>query len=116
MKQPISMIRGTTQTISIKVNGADGSPYTFLEGDVLRFGVKKNPKDSEYLIMKELTSANLDEDDSFILILEPSDTIGLDFGSYAYDVGLQTGQSYFNVIECSDFEVTYNITEVEDNA
>lgn len=115
MKQPISMIRGTTQTIEIKVYGPDGLPYIISGDEVLRFGVKRNPEDNEYLIEKELTAANLDGD-VYVTILVPNDTKGLEFGNYYYDVGLQVGENYYNVIECSDFEIGYNITEVSHNA
>ena len=112
MKQPISMIRGTTQPISIVVKATDGSNYVLADGEILRFGVKKkfdNPSGA-YLIEKEMTSANLSESGAYILTLVPSDTEPLDFGTYYFDIGLQSGSNYYNVIECSKFNIEYNIT------
>lgn len=111
MKQPLSMIRGTTQTINISVKDTDGAAYQLADGEVLRFGVKQKPEDSDSncLIKKELTIENLDED-VYVLTLLPSDTQDLDFGNYYYDVGLQSGTNYYNVIECSPFIIGYNIT------
>lgn len=111
MKQPLTIIRGTTQVINISVNNEDGTPYTLTGGEILRFGVKKKPEDSDDLLVvkKELTAANLD-DGVYVLTLLPVDTKALPFGSYYYDVGLQSGNNYYNVIECSEFILAYNIT------
>ena len=111
MKQPLSIIRGTTQTISIAVMNEDGSAYTLADGETLRFGVKRKPEDDDSLclVKKSLTSDNLDNG-LYILTLLPSDTKDLPFGNYYYDVGLQSGNNYYNVIECSDFIIAYNIT------
>lgn len=111
MKQPIRMIRGTTQLINITVNNIDGSTYALADGEILRFGLKKLPEDDKCVVEKELTNANLDEG-VYVLTLLPNDTLGLDFGTYYYDVGLQSGTTYINVIECSEFTIGYNITEV----
>lgn len=111
MKQPISMIRGTTQPINIIVRDPAGAIYQLTDGEVLRFGMKKKPEDpeSECLVKKELTIEHLDGD-FYVLTLLPSDTKDLPFGTYYYDVGLQSGNNYYNVIECSEFKIGYNIT------
>lgn len=115
MKQPITMVRGTTQTISINLADATGAAYVLAEGDVLRFGVKKCPTDKQCLLIKELTSANADENTAglYVLNLSPADTEPLDPGYHFYDVGLQIGTEYINVIECSKFELLPNITSRE---
>jgi hypothetical protein len=107
------MIRGTTHILNISLSDSSNGSYVLPAREVLRFGVKKRPSDRAYLIKKELTSANY-ENGVYVLILSPSDTEELPFGRYYYDVGLQNGDSYFNVIECSEFDVLYNITERED--
>lgn len=112
MKQPITMIRGTTQTIYIKLHDAEGNPYALDEGETLRFGVKKCPKDKERILEKTITAANA-EDGEYVLNLSPSDTENLDSGYFFYDVGLQNGAEYFNVIECSKFELVPNISARE---
>lgn len=114
MKQPLAIIRGTTQVVNISVNDPGGGAYKLTAGEVLRFGVKRKPEDpdSECVIKKELTAENLD-DNVYVLTLLPADTRDLPFGSYFYDVGLQSGNNYYNVIECSDFVIGYNITAPE---
>lgn len=112
MKQPLSMIRGTTQSISIAIKASDGTDYVLSDGEILRFGVKKryDTTGSAYLIEKELTAENANGSGAYVLTLVPSDTEPLDFGTYYYDVGLQSGNNYYNVIECSKFHIDYNIT------
>lgn len=114
MKQPLSIIRGTTQVVNITVKDPDGGAYQLTTGEILRFGVKRRPEDpdSECVIKKVLTAENMDGG-VYVLTLLPTDTRDLPFGSYFYDVGLQNGNNYYNVIECSDFIIGYNITAPE---
>lgn len=109
MQQPISIIRGTTKTIDISVASAVGGEYVLGNTDVLRFGVKQQPYHRTCVIEKELTSAHY-RDNAYVLTITPDDTERLECGTYYYDVGLQVGASYFNVIECSKFEIRQNIT------
>ena len=113
MRQPVAMIRGTTHILNISLSDSSEGSYFLSEGEILRFGVKKHPNDKVYLIEKELTSANY-EDGVYVLILYASDTETLPFGRYYYDVGLQSGATYYNVIECSEFDIRYNITSREE--
>lgn len=112
MRQPVAMIRGTTHILNISLTDSSNGSYNLPAGEVLRFGVKRRPTDRVYLIKKELTSANY-ENGAYVLMLSPSDTEALQFGRYYYDVGLQSGTSYFNVIECSEFDILCNITARE---
>lgn len=109
MKQPIAVIRGTNQTINISLRTASGEQYTLQDEEAIYFGVKKNPDNESYLIFKELRNSEF-ENDCYVLLLLPSDTENMAFGCYYYDVGLQSGTNYFNIIECSNFEVKHNIT------
>lgn len=114
MKQPLAIVRGTTKTMTISVTAEDGSVYTLEEGEILRFGVKKYPGDTAYLFSKDMSSSSL-ADGVYTFKIDPADTEDLDFGCYYYDVGLQHGSEYFNVIPCSDFRVEYNVTKREVN-
>lgn len=114
MRQPVAIIRGTTHILNINLSASSEESYVLSEGEILRFGVKRFPTDSTYLIEKELTGANYDDVAGvYVLIISPSETETLPFGRYYYDVGLQNGASYFNVIECSEFDIRYNITQRE---
>ena len=110
MKQPLTIVRGTTRTISISITNENGTPYSLESGEVIRFGVKKRPSDTEYLFHKEITSPG-QEAGVYTFIINPADTENANFGCYYYDVGLQSGTSYFNIIECSEFRITHNVTK-----
>lgn len=111
-KQPIRIVRGTTNGVSIAITDeATGDPYVLGEGEILRFGVKNLPTETTYIFTKEVTEAN--EGDEYVFTIDPSDTIGLSFGSYWYDIGLQSGDDYYNIIPASSFELVYNITKWE---
>lgn len=110
-KQKISIVRGTTNAFAVAVSDENGDAYTLESGEVLRFGVKKRPGDAQYIFVKETAEAN--EDGEYDFTVDVDDTSELPFGSYYYDVGLQSGNDYFNVIPASPFEVAYNVTEWE---
>ena len=113
-KQPLSMVRGTTLSLSLALSDESGEAYTLSSGEVLRFGVKKKPEDANYVIEKTAGPSDVDEDDNYLFNLAPGDTQNLPFGCYYYDVGLQSGNNYWNVIEASNFKIAYNVTELED--
>lgn len=116
MKQNLSIIRGTTQSINIFIKTVDGLDYEIEENEIIRFGVKKryNNPNAEYLIEKEMTKKDQCEDGSYIFVISPADTMSLPFGTYYYDIGVQSGEDYFNIVECSEFNVKYNITSLEE--
>lgn len=114
MSKSIKIIRGTTNTFDIVLQDENGAFYRLQEGETLRFGVKVSALWDEYKLLKTLTADNLNEaGTAYTLILDPADTEGLSFMTYCYDVGLQVGNDYYNVIPCSDFVVAHNITERE---
>ena len=109
-KQPLSIVRGTTNSFSVAITDEEtGEPYELEAGELLRFGIKKNPKDDEYVLVIDITETN--EDGEYAFTILPSNTISLPFGSYYYDVGLQSGAAYYNVIPASPFEIAYNVTK-----
>ena len=112
-KQPLSMVRGTTLSLALSVQDADGNDYTLQTGEVLRFGVKRKPEDADYIFVKEAGPTDIDEDGKYVFTVEPSDTEDKPFGCYYYDCGLQSGNSYYNIIEASNFKIAFNVTEWE---
>lgn len=107
-KQKITIVRGTTNEFSLIVTDADGELYPLASGEVIKFGVKKSADDVSLLISKTISSA--EEDGSYLFEVEPSDTAQLAFGTYYYDIGLKSGNDYYNIIPCSPFVVGQNIT------
>ena len=110
--QTLSIVRGTTMSIIIAIDQVNGEEYTMANDDTLRFCVKRNASDSDYVINKEITNAS-SKDGGYELVLSPEDTENLDVGRYYYDVGLQIGGEYFMIIETSIFNVTQNISARE---
>lgn len=79
----ITLTRGDSfyTTVTMK-NKETGESYTPQEGDVIRFGLKQNIKDTSCLIEKTIPN------DTLMLHLEPGDTANLPFGKYVYDMEL----------------------------
>lgn len=83
----INLTRGDTLRVKVDIV-KDGEPYTPVDGDVIRFALKRSAlnsdktdyQDKEPKILKTIPN------DSMILELEPSDTKELGFGTYDYDI------------------------------
>lgn len=112
-KQKISIVRGTTNTFAVAIEDEDGELYELESGEVLRFGIKRRAEDDEYIFELEATSSDADTDGAYPFALGPTDTIELPFGTYIYDVGLQSGDDYYNIIPPSDFVISKNVTSWE---
>ena len=98
---------------AVAITDEEGEPYALESGEVLRFGIKKSANDATYIKELEATSSDVDEDGAYPFALTPSDTINLPFGTYSYDVGLQSGSAYYNIIPASEFVIATNITKWE---
>ena len=77
----ITMTRGDSVRIDLRIKNADGTDYTPDANDKIRFTVKKN-YDGENLIHKFIRP------DDLALYIEPEDTENLPYGYYVYDVEL----------------------------
>lgn len=109
---PLSMVRGTSQIINLLAANVDEKSFAFQENDKAFFGVKKRATDVDCLILKE-SMPGVGNQLTFSFV--PEDTENLQFGSYYYDIGLQRGEDYYNLIPYSEFRLVPNITEREDN-
>ena len=78
----ITLTRGDSFAADIGIIQPDGEPYIPSEGDQIRFAMKRNVKDEEVLILREIPI------DTMRLVLTPEDTKELEFGSYVYDIQL----------------------------
>lgn len=107
MEQMIEIIRGTTNTFEITVTDGNGSAYALGSNEKIVFGIKRSPSDSALLIVKVAQSAG---DGRFRVTVTPGDTDGLPFGRYYYDVGLDDGTNFYNIIPASQFFLRENIT------
>lgn len=115
----IKIVRGTTNVIDIYLSSGSGEPYELGENEVLKFGVKKNENDMNYILYKELTEDDYDETkECYILRIDVSDTSGIDFNiygdSYVYDMGVQSGEDFYNAVCHANFTLDFNITKWEE--
>ena len=103
----IKIPKGTTYNAVVVLSG-----YEYQSGDVMRFGVKAEDLSGSLLISKQLSYDS--GTGGFPLELVPSDTAGMRFGTYLYDIGLQTADDdYFIPVECDEFIVGMAVTQIE---
>lgn len=108
MAQKIEIVRGTTNTMQITVYDANGAPYNLGSNERIVFGIKRNPeKEAEPLLVK---TAEIIGEGLFSVKLCPEDTANMVCGAYFYDVGLDNGTDFFNVIEPNPFKIIGNVT------
>lgn len=106
--QKVEIVRGTSNTFQILVYDADGRPYDLGSNERIVFGIKKDPDvETEPMIVK---TGEIIGNGMFTVKLCPEDTAELKCGAYFYDVGLDTGTDFFNVIEPSPFQILANVT------
>lgn len=78
----ITMTRGDTARVQVSIANQDGTEYKPLNGDVVRFAMKKSYYDEKPLVLKNIPI------DTLLLTIEPTDTKPLQFGKYVYDIEL----------------------------
>lgn len=103
----VVIVSNTTNTFEISLTDADGNLYNLESGELLIFGIKSAEKYADIIIVKTAQSS---ENGVCTITLFPTDTKLLDAGRYRYDVGLQSGGNYYNVIPPSNFYVLDNVT------
>lgn len=78
----IYLTRGDTFKAVITITYPDGSIYTPIEGDQIRFALKQSISDEECIVIREIPI------DTMLLVIYPNDTKNLEFGNYVYDIQL----------------------------
>ena len=104
----IEIIRGTTNNFRIRITDSTGAPYVPAVTDRAIFGIKKNRNDQKLIITK---TTKVSEDGTAFFTLCPEDTTDLCCDKYYYDVGLESGADYFNIIPPTPFYISYNVTK-----
>ena len=113
-KLKITVERGKSYGFALNITDVETEEQYALESvEILRFGVKSQTGDPNYLILKEDTSADADTGGRYPIFINPADTINLPVGTYHYDVGLQSGDDYWPIINWSDFVIGPNATTKE---
>lgn len=100
----IYLTRGDSASLEIRITRADGTVYFPAEGDELTFTLKRSVRDEESIISKKASADGK-------ISIEPSDTAGLAFGEYRYDVQLNTKEGkVYTVVEPDSFFVCEEVT------
>lgn len=100
----VTLTRGDTARLSVDLTGEDGTAYEMAAGDTLALTVKRSTADADALISKESKGSSA-------FVLDPSDTSGLAYGRYRYDVQLTTaGGDVCTVCGPSAFVVGEEVT------
>lgn len=108
MAHEIEIVRGTTNNFSLSIVDEDtGVHYVPRPGDIAVFGVKKCNTASGLVITKR---ASISEDGTAFFTICPEDTADLCCDKYLYDIGLESGTDFYNIIPATPFRITNNIT------
>lgn len=103
-RNTIYLTRGDTFKAQVTIENPDGTVYTPVEGDTIRFALKKSIDDAECLIYKDIPI------DTGLLVINPEDTKSLEFGSYVYDVQLtKVNGDVDTFITASKFKITAEV-------
>ena len=102
----ISITRGDTPSFTVSVADASGAPYELKDGDRLTFTVQRSTKPADPVIIQRVMDAETGP--SFQLTSEET---SLDYGTYRYDVELQTaGGGTYTVVKPDKLTITEEVT------
>ena len=100
----IKLTRGDTAYLTFPMTTSANEEYVMQAGDKLEFAVRETVESESALIHKTVTGGNE-------FHIEPSDTPGLAFGKYKYDVQLTMADGdVFTVTPVREFEVLGEVT------
>jgi hypothetical protein len=108
MAQKIEIVRGTTNTIQITLVDGDGNLRALSSGDKILFGVKAKLDDPDYVFVRAATIT--ETLGVYTVEIDKADTAELPCCTCYYDVGLQSGDDFFNIVETSPFIIKHNVT------
>lgn len=107
MANKVEIVRGTTNIFNITVNDAAGRLYSLAAGEKVIFGIKQREGDTDLIFAKVAVPGSAG---AYSVTINPADTADLDCGRYYYDVALQSGNAFYNIIESNPFIILPNIT------
>lgn len=101
----IYLTRGDTAYLQVAISLDDGSAFVAHEGDTLTLSMKKDLKDTAYVLQK-VVAANE------VINILPEETKGLECGKYVYDIQLNTSiGEVFTIVAPSGFYLREEVTE-----
>lgn len=105
----LALTRGDTAFITISAANSAGEHRPFVNGDTVRFTVKRDVNAVDSVIQKVFTDFELDG--TILLTITPDDTKGLHYRDYVYDVELTTNDGIvITIVKPSKFTVLPEVT------
>ena len=100
----IKIIRGDSGVFNVSITDTIGSPVELRDDDILTFTLRRAARNPTIILQKVIIGGELN--------INPTDTEGLAFGAYVYDIELRRANGYVDtVIPPHEFllmeEVTY---------
>lgn len=107
----IPFTRGDTCPLKFSLVDNDGTKLTLTGSDELYFTVKKSFTTSEKIMQKTFGQGDIiqEEDGSYKLIIEPTDTDHLNYGNYVWDLQLVSGD-YTRTLAIGNLTLTNEVT------
>ena len=99
----VSLTRGDSCYIRAEITG-----YTVKQGDMLTLSIKVDTDPtSPYLVQKVVQDASVDT----VFAFQPNDTKDMEYGTYKYDIQLDTVDGgRYTIIPPSNFVITEEVT------
>jgi hypothetical protein len=107
----MEITRGDTKGLTFKRKNSDGSIIT-TKADKVYFTVKKSSVTGNVVFQKTIEDMTFDLDGTYHFVINPSDTNGLTYGNYVYDLEVKIG-NYVKTISKGDFVITDEVTHEE---
>lgn len=99
MGNNLTFTRGDTKILNIHVSDENGSPYAPAPGDKITLTVRKKSDKGELVIQKTTGDADVAiTATGWEIIIQPSDTSGLEYSSYVYDIEVVLEDGYVQTI------------------
>ena len=99
----ITITKGDTMSLELELTEADGTPYTYVEGDVIRFAISEAYEgDINYHLIYESSFAA----DSLYLVMSAEETKKLRYKTYNYDIELTRAVGTVDTVISSQISVT----------
>ena len=96
----ITLTRGDTCAFDVEIKTDTGETYIPQEGDIIAFTLKKDTKTADVIIQKTGST----------IVLNPTDTRSLKYGSYLYDVTLTTESgAVYTIITPTEFIIAEEV-------
>ena len=105
----VTIVRGTTNILEVDFNYQDVAD---LDTGTAALGIKKNPKDEDYILFKQV---DYDMNKDYIVFeITPAETEDLNSGTYYYDIGINKNDNFYIIISKATFNIKQNILSRED--